>query len=120
MAYRLYKTGLVAILEIPEGFVSPQETNKMRDAVRKELADGTNQLVVDFGRATYINSLFVGALVEMYTSFTNINGNILLTEPQPAVRHLLEVLKLDKVFEIVETVDAALARLGKRHERATA
>lgn len=120
MEYRLYKTGLVAILEIPEGFTSPQQINKMRDAVRKELVDGTNKLVVDLGRCTYANSTLVGALVAMYTSFTNINGHILYAAPQHGVQHLLHILKLDLVFEIVESVDAALERLAKRHQPASA
>jgi len=117
MEYRLYKTGLVAILETPEGFVSPQEIGKMRDAVRKTLVEGTNKLIVDLGRSNYINSMFVGVLVEMYTSFTNISGNIVYAGPQPAVLQLLRTLKLDQIFEIVENVDAALARLAQRHQK---
>jgi len=117
MEHRLYKTGLVAILETPEGFVSPQQIDKMRDAVRKTLVEGTNKLIVDLGRTNYINSMFVGVLVEMYTSFTNIKGHIIFAAPQPPVLQLLRTLKLDQVFEIVENVDAALARLAQRQQQ---
>ena len=118
--YRLYRTGLVAILELPEGFASPQQIRKMRDAVRRELIDGTSKLIVDLSRCTYTNSGLLGALGEMYTSFTNINGHILFAAPQQGVQGLFHLLKLDQVFEMAETVDAALARLATRHERATA
>lgn len=120
MECRLYKTGLVAILEIPEGFMSPKQIGKMRDAVRKSLVEGTNKLIVDLSRCNYANSMFVGVLVEMYTSFTNIGGLIVYAAPQPGVLQLLRTLRLDQVFEIVENVDAALARLAKRHEQASA
>ncbi len=120
MEYRLYKIGLVGILEIPDGFTSPQQITKMRDAARKSLVDGTNKLLVDLGRCTYVNSMLVGALVELYTSFTNISGCIVFAAPRPEVQHLFHKLKLDQVFEIVETVDAAQALLEKRHVRASA
>ena len=120
LEYRLYRTGLVAVLELPEGFASPQQISKMRDAVRKELVDGTSTLIVDLSRCTYTNSRLLGALGEMYTSFTNINGHILFAAPQQGVQGLFHLLKLDQVFEVVETVDVALARLATCHERASA
>ena len=120
MAFKLYKSRLVAILELPEGFISPREIGKMRDAVRRELVEGTDKLVVDLGRATSLNSMLIGALVEMYTSFTNISGHILFAAPNHRAQNLLRALRLDRVFEIVTTVDHALHEMEKRHTRASA
>jgi len=120
MKHRLYKSKLVSILEIPEGFVSPREIVKMRDAVRKELVDGANKMVVDLGRSTHMNSMLVGALVEMYTSFANISGHILYAAPPASVRNLFHGLRLDQVFEVTPTVDRALALLEEQRSRASA
>ncbi len=120
MAFKLYKSRLVAILELPEGFISPREIGKMRDAVRAELVEGTDKLVVDLGRATSLNSMLIGVLVEMYTSFTNISGQILFAAPNHRAQNLLQALRLDRVFEIVTTVDHALHEMEKRHTRASA
>lgn len=119
MAHRLYKTGLVGILELPGGFVDPREIVKMRDGVRRALTEGTDKLVVDLGHATNVNSMMVGAMVEMYTSFTNVGGFILFAAPSPNIEVLLHTLRLDQVFEIVPTVDEALARLSERHSHAS-
>ncbi len=119
MAHRLYKTGRVGILELPEGFLDPREIIKMRDGVRRMLTGGTDKLVVDLGRATNVNSMMVGAMVEMYTSFTNLDGFIVFAAPSPSTDALLHTLRLDQVFEIAPTVDEALTRLSEQHNHAS-
>jgi anti-anti-sigma regulatory factor len=102
------------IKKLPEGFMSEKEVRKMRAAVRKELVNGNDRLVVDLGIATHVNSIVIGALVEMYTSYRNNDGSILFARPTPQVRMLLEALRLDRVFEIVSTLTAAADRLDTR------
>ena len=114
MQSQLTQTGLVAILRLPEGFMSEKEVRNMRDAVRKGLVHGNNKLVVDLGVADRINSMVIGALVEMYTSYTNIDGHILFANPRERAKALFSILKLDQVLEFAATVDIALARLQPR------
>ena len=120
MQFQISIQGPIAILTLFEGFMDDREVGKLRDAVRKLIADSNNKLVVDLAGATHMNSLLVGALVEIYTSYTNLSAWAIFANPREHVKNLLHLLKLDQVFEIVPSVAEAVERLKARERSASA
>lgn len=111
MPYQMEKSGLVTVLRIPTGFMSEREIHRMRGEVRASLADGNDKLIVDLGVATHLNSMILGAFVEIHTTYTKGGGEVLFAEPTSHISDMLETLRIDQVFDIVPTLDAAVARL---------
>lgn len=73
-----------------------------------ESIDDANRVLVDLSDVTYIDSSGVASLVEaLQVSKKNDTGFALAAASEPT-RRVLELARLDKVFTIYETVEAAL------------
>jgi anti-sigma B factor antagonist len=81
-------------------------------AVRAELLacfDTNNKVVVDLAGVTYIDSSGVASLVEAFQLARKKNGAFALACVSTAVMRVLSLARLDRVFTIHPTVEAAVA-----------
>ncbi len=82
-------------------------------AFRKEIAtqivDHGPRLVFDCSALSYMDSSGLGVFVSCLRKALAEGGDIRLTALKPKVRMLLELTRVDKVFQIFVTVDEALA-----------
>lgn len=80
--------------------------------VRRQLMDlmfERRDVLVDLARVAYIDSSGIASLVEAYQmARKNATRFVLVAVSQPVLR-VLQLARLDKVFTLAETVDAALA-----------
>lgn len=81
-------------------------------SVRKQLMElmfARRDVLVDMTRVAYIDSSGIASLVEAYQmARKNATRFVLVAVSQPALR-VLQLARLDKVFTLADTVDAALA-----------
>ena len=85
--------------------VSPNVTASLNMMIEKK----PEQLIVDLGRVTYIDSSGLAALIEGMQNVQEYDGKFALTGLQEPVRTIFEIARLDQVFQIFPDVDAALA-----------
>lgn len=80
--------------------------------VRRQLMDlmfEQRDVLVDLSRVAYIDSSGIASLVEAYQAARkNATRFVLVAVSAPAMR-VLQLARLDKVFALADTVDAALA-----------
>ena len=74
----------------------------------REIEGGANRLVLDLGRVAYIDSSGLGALVKVLKKARSVGGDVRLAGLEPDVRKVLELTRLDKIFEISRTADDAV------------
>ena len=84
-----------------------EESAELRDTVKKLLAEN-NQIVLNLGGVTYIDSGGLGTLVALYTTAHNAGGAIKLSNLTQRVGDLLQVTKLLTVFETYTTEEEAI------------
>jgi anti-sigma B factor antagonist len=80
--------------------------------VRQQLLacfEDTARVVVDLAGVTYIDSSGVASLVEAFQMARKKGGAFSLVSVSPAVMRVLNLARLDKVFAIHPSVDAAIA-----------
>ena len=77
--------------------------------MQKLLAEGHRQLIVDLEHVTHLDSGGVRALVHGYLTAQRLGGSVVLSNADRNVRRLMSVLRLDTVFLMFESVDAAIA-----------
>ncbi len=58
--------------------------------------------MLNLTEVTYVDSFGLGQLVTVWTSIQRKGGHVTLTRPTQRVRRLLEITKLDTVFQILE------------------
>ena len=76
------------------------------------LEGGQPRVILDVTAVSFITSVGLGELVRVVAQANSVGGRVVLAGPTPFVADVLETTKLDKFFEICESVDAALHRLG--------
>jgi anti-sigma B factor antagonist len=74
----------------------------------REIDAGVHRLVVDLARVGYIDSSGLGALVKVLKKARSAGGDVRLVGPGPDVRKVLELTRLDRIFEISRTTDDAV------------
>lgn len=84
-----------------------EESAELRDTVKK-LLGRQNQIVLNLGGVTYIDSGGLGTLVALYTTAHNAGGAIKLSNLTQRVGDLLQVTKLLTVFEVYNTEEEAI------------
>jgi len=83
------------------------------DQLRQQLLDlvaaEPASIVLDLGELEFIGSAALGAVVLAHIRCRTIQTEIRLVSPQASVQRTLAVTRLTKLFEIFETVDAAIS-----------
>ena len=81
--------------------LSAVNANAFRDWVRKALAEETRDIEIDLSHTTYLDSCGLGALVTLHKAACSRAGKLRLLAPQPPVQQILELTRMDRVFEVV-------------------
>ena len=102
----------ITVVRCDGRIVFGEESAELRDAVKKLLAQN-NQMVLNLGGVTYIDSGGLGTLVSLYTTAHNGGGAIKLSNLTQRVGDLLQVTKLLTIFEVFETEDEAVQSFRK-------
>jgi len=85
--------------------VSPTVTASLNAMIEKK----PKHLVVDLSAVSYIDSAGLAALIEAMQKVEGYGGNFMLAGLQETVRSILEISRLDQVFQIFPDVNAALS-----------
>ena len=89
-----------------------EESAELRDVVKK-LVTQNNQIVLNLGGVSYIDSGGLGTLVALYTTAHNSGGGIKLSNLTQRVGDLLQVTKLLTVFEVFDSEEEAIQSFRK-------
>ncbi len=98
----------VVVLSLEKRLDAPASP-ELKKAVRKLVDKGELNIVLDMERIAFVDSSGLGALVSSLKTVTAAGGDLRMAALIPEVRALIELTRLDKVFDIHETVDGAIA-----------
>ena len=82
---------------------------ELRATLLRAITDGRRNLVIDLGAVGFIDSSGLGAFVSAFKQLNTRHGggDIRLANPQPPVVELLEIIRLNRVFQSFASVDDA-------------
>ena len=70
-------------------------------------AEGYNNLIIDMSKVKYADSSGLSALLVGNREFSKNGGIFIIASPQDHVMKLIKISMLDKVFNIVDTLEEA-------------
>ena len=82
------------------GEVDLYSSPELRKVILKHIPSSGGDLAVDLSGVTYIDSSGVATLVEGLRSARKKDAGFVLVSPSSAVRQVLELARLDSVFEV--------------------
>jgi anti-sigma B factor antagonist len=72
----------------------------LQDVLDHLIAEGARRIVVDMAEASFVDSTGLGALLTAHLRMRAHRGELVLSNPRPAARRLLELTALDRVFTL--------------------
>lgn len=83
----------------------------LHEVILSAFAEGKRKFVVDLSEVTTLNSGGVGELIGIYSMVVNRGGSVVLAKPNLKVRDALDVLYATTVFQVLPSIDEAVAAL---------
>jgi anti-sigma B factor antagonist len=108
MKIKSYTRGDVAILEPIGKLLGGADVGELDHMLYALLEQGQKKVIVDLGKTPWIYSSSIAILIHHYTKFCGIGGNLKLANLTKKTLQIISMTKLILVFEVHDTVEAAL------------
>ena len=82
----------------------------LRDLMNGLLSENKRHFVLNLTGVDYIDSSGLGQLISIWTSIRNKAGHMTVLNPTKRVQRLLDITRLDTVFEIFQTENEAVQK----------
>ena len=99
LAVEVTEDGASALVRV-SGEIDLDSSPELRDELRRLIEGGCTRIVVDLAAVTFMDSTGLGVLARALRRAREKDGTLILASPQPAVRKILEITHLVKVFTI--------------------
>jgi anti-sigma B factor antagonist len=104
----------IAILKISERMLFDETLFLLRRHVRDALASGIRRFIFDISEVPFLDSSGCGELICVHTSIAREQGSLAIVNPQQRVRLLLDRIRLNRILEIVDSLEQAETILRSR------
>ncbi|MCE9627904.1 MAG: STAS domain-containing protein [Candidatus Eisenbacteria bacterium] len=97
------------IVIAPKGnFVGGDETDELRDTIKKISDEGNKKLVIDLGEVLYLNSTALGVLISAHANYSKREGKIKLCQLNKNLENLFVITKLALIFDSYPSQEEAI------------
>jgi anti-anti-sigma factor len=107
MDFVIERVGDVAVLELPMEDLDASNADEFKRDVAPFLEQDA-KLVFDLTRLRFIDSSGLGAFLSCFRKVTTRGGDLKLCTPSFAVLAVLQLVRMDRIFDIHPTREAAL------------
>ena len=94
----------------PLGDVDLSKSASLRATIHKVLDEQSTTIVVDLGSVSYMDSSGVATLIEGLQMAKNTGKEFVLCQMTEGVKSIIELARLDKIFSIFESREAAIEK----------
>ena len=100
--------GDVRIIELTWKITVGAGDVKIRELIGEAIEDGKQDVILDLGGVTAIDSSGIGEMVACYTTVTKRGGQLKLMHLSPKITDILQVTQLITVFDVFDDEREAL------------
>ncbi len=98
----------VVIIRMDGDVVGGPDAAALSEKIRKFLSTGKKKFIIDLKSVRWMNSSGLGILIGCLTTVRNSNGKLNLLHIPHKVKDLLNLTKLNRVFQLFEDEDKAI------------
>jgi anti-sigma B factor antagonist len=99
----------VTVIDVEGDLIVTDNPCAVKESVKAILQRGERRIVLNVARIRRMDSTCLGELIASYTT-TAVHGGVLkLAEPDPHLRRLLELTRLNTIIEVLDTEAEAIA-----------
>ncbi len=97
----------ILVLHLPAD-ATPGASEGFERAIGKTLAAGPRLVIVDFSEADFVSTVMLGLLLKLRREAAEMGVEVRLAQVQPMVRRVLNICRLDQLFSVCSSVEAAM------------
>ena len=75
--------------------------------IKASISDSDNLIILDLSRVKFMDSLSLGMLVPLLLYTRRLGGEMAIVAPDPKIKGLFKLLRLDRIMNIHDSVDEA-------------
>jgi anti-sigma B factor antagonist len=109
MTFTVREKNGVLILTIEGPMIGGPDATSLSEKIHEFIAGGKIRFLVDMSSVDWMNSSGLGILIGGLSTVRSRGGQLKLLHVGKKVRELLEITKLDRIFEIHDQEEAAIA-----------
>lgn len=102
----------VRVFDVPER-VDAYNTRDLVTPILEQVHAGVHRVVLDFSKTHSVDSTALGALVQLFKALRAEGGQLCLASVGDAVARVLSITRLNQVFKVYPSVEAACAELER-------
>lgn len=103
----------VTVIAVAGRVVLGVESQRIESQVRELLEAGQRKIVFDLAGVSHIDSTGIGRFIAALNATLRAGGKLAIAAASGQVRESFRLTRLDTIFPLYDTVEAALAALSK-------
>lgn len=80
----------------------------MKDEIYKALQNDTKKIILDLNQIDYIDSLGIGAIIEVFKKIRALKGEMVIINMSKPVLRLIRMLNVEKFLNIADKLEDAV------------
>lgn len=101
------------VIQLKGNLVGGPDAQTFRSKLYDLIEENKNKVVVDMANVKFMNSSGLGILISGYTTLKNASGELKLAHISDNVQGVLNITKLNQIFNVYDSVDEALKSFDK-------
>ncbi len=90
-----------------------REAEELKIQVNEKINRGFKKVIIDLSSVEFVDSTFLGVIVNTLKKVAKLGGDLKLVGFQPAVRSMFELTRLFRVFESYNVLQDAIKSFSK-------
>lgn len=108
MKVRTQLHGDIPVLTVSGDMMNDARSGEIHTRIKDLIKNNHNKVVIDLGKAAWLASVGLGAILASYTSLKNAGGDLKLARSTRKIRSVLIFTQLTKILKDYDTVDEAI------------
>jgi anti-sigma B factor antagonist len=109
MEFHYHETDTDVLILTADGDLDSHVSSAFADDLQRVIDGGVRKLVIDCSRLGYVSSIGIASLIRMYKKVVERDGHVKLVGVQGPMARLLEITRLNQVFQTYPALEDALA-----------
>lgn len=98
----------IALIKIHEKRIYLKMSDQFREEMQRFLGTPAQRVIVDLSQVSVMNSVGLGVLIALQNELDKRSGQLCLVGLQPLMEEIFTRMRLEYLFKIAPTVEAAL------------
>ena len=111
MKLNRYEVDNATVLELTGDLMGGPDARIVSSTLEEMAEEGVRNVVIDLENVTMINSSGLSMLIAGFKTLSSHDGKLLLANPTEKITKLLEMTKLNQVFNTFDSVETAVESL---------